>query len=480
MFEFPALSEIFLALGLTALVAIAMFVPEPKRFKAVYGATLLLFLGTLLIQIFGGTGVAFNDQFIQDEFSRVLKCAVLIASFAALVVGRDFLERDNLDRFEYPLLGGFAVLGMLVMISASDLMSLYIGLELQSLSLYVLTTIARDDARAGEAGLKYFVLGVLASGLFLYGASLIYGFTGATGFEAIAQNLLASGSEGSATHPRYGLLTGLVFVLVAMVFKVSATPFHMWTPDVYEGAPTPVVTFLATAPKLAAIALLTRLLFGPFGDIVDQWQQVLIVVSALSMIWGGIAGITQHNLKRLMAYSSIANIGFALMGLAAGSVKGVEATIFYMIIYAIAVLGTFGCLVMLRRAGVAVEAIADLAGYGYSHPRLAAALLIFMFSMAGIPPLAGFFAKYYVFTAAIDAGLLTLAIIGALSSVAGAYYYLRIVKVMYFDSADIALDRAGKGAAALVVGLAVLITAGFVIYPALLTLPAAQAANSLF
>ncbi len=479
MFEFPALSEIALALGLTLLVAVAMFVPESKRFKTVYGATLFILLGTLLIQIFGGTGVAFNDQFIQDEFSRVLKCAVLVASFAALVLGRDFLERDNLDRFEYPLLGGFAVLGMLVMISASDLMSLYIGLELQSLSLYVLTAIARDDARAGEAGLKYFVLGVLASGLFLYGASLIYGFTGATGFEAIAQNLIST-TEGNGTHPGYGLLTGLVFVLVAMVFKVSATPFHMWTPDVYEGAPTPVVTFLATAPKLAAIALLTRLLVGPFGDIVDQWQQVLIVVSALSMIWGGIAGITQHNLKRLMAYSSIANIGFALMGLAAGSVKGVEATIFYMIIYAIAVLGTFGCLVMLRRAGVAVEAISDLAGYGYSHPRMAAALLIFMFSMAGIPPLAGFFAKYYVFTAAIDAGLLTLAIIGALSSVAGAYYYLRIVKVMYFDSADIALDRAGKGAAAFVVGLAVLVTAGFVLYPALLTLPAAQAANSLF
>ena len=479
MFEFPALSEIALALGLTLLVAVAMFVPESKRFKTIYGATLLILLGTLLIQIFGGTGVAFNDQFIQDEFSRVLKCAVLVASFAALVLGRDFLERDNLDRFEYPLLGGFAVLGMLVMISANDLMSLYIGLELQSLSLYVLTAIARDDARAGEAGLKYFVLGVLASGLFLYGASLIYGFTGATGFEAIAQNLIST-TEGSGAHPGYGLLTGLVFVLVAMVFKVSATPFHMWTPDVYEGAPTPVVTFLATAPKLAAIALLTRLLVGPFGDIVDQWQQVLIVVSALSMIWGGIAGITQHNLKRLMAYSSIANIGFALMGLAAGSVKGVEATIFYMIIYAIAVLGTFGCLVMLRRAGVAVEAISDLAGYGYSHPRMAAALLIFMFSMAGIPPLAGFFAKYYVFTAAIDAGLLTLAIIGALSSVAGAYYYLRIVKVMYFDSADIALDRAGKGAAAFVVGLAVLVTAGFVLYPALLTLPAAQAANSLF
>ena len=479
MFEFPALSEIALALGLTLLVAIAMFVPESKRFKTVYGATLFILLGTLLIQIFGGTGVAFNDQFIQDEFSRVLKCAVLVASFAALVLGRDFLERDNLDRFEYPLLGGFAVLGMLVMISANDLMSLYIGLELQSLSLYVLTAIARDDARAGEAGLKYFVLGVLASGLFLYGASLIYGFTGATGFEAIAQNLIST-TEGNGTHPGYGLLTGLVFVLVAMVFKVSATPFHMWTPDVYEGAPTPVVTFLATAPKLAAIALLTRLLVGPFGDITDQWQQVLIVVSALSMIWGGIAGITQHNLKRLMAYSSIANIGFALMGLAAGSIKGVEATIFYMIIYAIAVLGTFGCLVMLRRAGVAVEAISDLAGYGYSHPRMAAALLIFMFSMAGIPPLAGFFAKYYVFTAAIDAGLLTLAIIGALSSVAGAYYYLRIVKVMYFDSADIALDRAGKGAAAFVVGLAVLVTAGFVLYPALLTLPAAQAANSLF
>ena len=479
MFEFPALSEIALALGLTLLVAVAMFVPESKRFKTVYGATLFILLGTLLIQIFGGTGVAFNDQFIQDEFSRVLKCAVLVASFAALVLGRDFLERDNLDRFEYPLLGGFAVLGMLVMISASDLMSLYIGLELQSLSLYVLTAIARDDARAGEAGLKYFVLGVLASGLFLYGASLIYGFTGATGFEAIAQNLISI-TEGNGTHPGYGLLTGLVFVLVAMVFKVSATPFHMWTPDVYEGAPTPVVTFLATAPKLAAIALLTRLLVGPFGDIVDQWQQVLIVVSALSMIWGGIAGITQHNLKRLMAYSSIANIGFALMGLAAGSVKGVEATIFYMIIYAIAVLGTFGCLVMLRRAGVAVEAISDLAGYGYSHPRTAAALLIFMFSMAGIPPLAGFFAKYYVFTAAIDAGLLTLAIIGALSSVAGAYYYLRIVKVMYFDSADIALDRAGKGAAAFVVGLAALITTGFVLYPAFLTLPAAQAANSLF
>ena len=344
------------------------------------------------------------------------------------------MKRDGSARFEYQVLILLAALGMMLMISANNLIALYMGLELQSLSLYVLAAINRDSARASEAGLKYFVLGALSSGMLLYGASLVYGFTGSTAFPEIAAHL---SSEGAGI----GMIFGLVFVLAGLAFKISAVPFHMWTPDVYEGSPTPVTAFFAAAPKVAAMALVTRVMVEPFGGIVTDWRQIVVFLSIASMALGAFAAIGQTNIKRLLAYSSIGNMGYALVGLAAGTEQGVQGVVLYMIIYTLMTLGSFACVLAMRRDGRMVEDISDLAGLARNHKGLAFVFAMLMFSLAGIPPLAGFFAKYFVFWAAMQSGLFTLAVIGVVSSVVGAYYYLRIVKIMYFDEPKAAMDR---------------------------------------
>ncbi|MEZ5648316.1 MAG: NADH-quinone oxidoreductase subunit NuoN, partial [Alphaproteobacteria bacterium] len=374
--------------------------------------------------------------FVADGFSTYAKLLILVGAGVTAVMSLSYLEREGVNRFEYPLLVLFASLGMMMMISANNLIALYIGLELQSLPLYVLASIKRDDTKVTEAGLKYFVLGALSSGLLLYGCSLVYGYTGTTGFADLAKIL-----DPKLGVPHTGLVVGFIFILTGLAFKIAAVPFHMWTPDVYEGAPTPVTAFFAAAPKIAAMMLIVRITIGPFGHLISEWQQVIIFLSIASMILGSVAAIVQKNIKRLMAYSSIGHVGYALVGLAAGNAAGIQGVILYMTIYMVMSVGTFACILAMRRQGRMVEQISDLAGLSRTQPLLALALAIFMFSMAGIPPLAGFFGKLYVFLAAVEAGLIGLAITGVLASVVGAFYYLRIVKVMYFDEAIEPFDR---------------------------------------
>ncbi|MGH6977481.1 MAG: NADH-quinone oxidoreductase subunit NuoN, partial [Stellaceae bacterium] len=380
--------------------------------------------------------VGLYGMFVSDGLGVFTQTLVIIGSALSLLIAIRFNENEGIARFEFPVLVLIATAGMMMMIAANDLIALYLGLELQSLALYVLAAFARDDVRSTEAGLKYFVLGAVASGMLLFGASMVYGFAGTTSFDGLAK-LFAGGGGGNGV----GLITGIVFISVGLAFKVSAVPFHMWTPDVYEGAPTPVTAFFSVAPKIAALTLFMRVMLQPFGGLAGDWQQIIWAISVASMTWGAFAAIAQTNIKRLMAYSSIGHVGFALIGLAAGSAAGVRGVLVYLAIYLFMNAGTFAVILCMRRDGKMVEGIDDLAGLSRTHPALALALAIFMFSLAGIPPLAGFFAKLYVFMAAIDAGLPILAVLGVLSSVVGAYYYLRIVKVMYFDEARGAFDR---------------------------------------
>jgi NADH-quinone oxidoreductase subunit N len=419
--------EIVLALfALIALVA-AVYTGKDKVAPMLVWATSGLFL--LLAAWIGfsgeGTNVAFGGMFHDDAFSRFTKVAILIASAAVLVMSQEYMERKDLLRFEYPVLVALSVVGMMVMVSAGDLMTLYMGLELQSLALYVVASLRRDSARSTEAGLKYFVLGALSSGLLLYGASLTYGYAGTTLFSGIIQ----TATEG---HISVGLLFGLVFIISGLAFKVSAVPFHMWTPDVYEGSPTPVTAFFATAPKIAAMGLFARVLHDAFGGAVSDWTQVVAVLSLLSMFLGAFAAIGQSNIKRLMAFSSIAHMGYALMGLAAGTVLGVQAMLVYMAIYVTMNVGTFAFILSMEKDGQAVTDISSLNQYAKREPGKALAMLVLLFSMAGVPPMVGFFGKFYVLRAAYDAGLAWLAIAGVIASVIGAYYYLRIVYYMYF------------------------------------------------
>ncbi len=428
-----ALPEIVLAVLAMALLMFGVFAKGDTADKVTGGAILSLALVAILV-IWGGEGrqTAFGGAFVSDTFARVMKVLTLFGAAVAVVLSVHFMKRDGSQRFEYPILVLLATVGMLMMISANSLIALYMGLELQSLALYVLAAINRDSARASEAGLKYFVLGALSSGMLLYGSSLVYGFTGTVAFPEIAMAV----KEGAGV----GLVFGLVFIIAGLAFKVSAVPFHMWTPDVYEGAPTPVTAFFAAAPKVAAMALLTRVMVTPFAHVVPDWQQILVFVSIASMVLGAFAAIGQNNIKRLLAYSSIGHMGFALVGLASGTQEGVQGVVVYMMIYMIMTLGVFACVIAMRRKGVHVEEIGDLAGLSRTNKGLAFVLAMLMFSLAGIPPLAGFFAKYFVFLAAVHAGLYTLAIIGVVASVVGAYYYLRIVKIIYFDEPAEAFD----------------------------------------
>lgn len=429
-----ALPEVVLAVIAMALLMFGVFRKSDPSAAVNLAAVVALALVAALV-IWGSEGrvEAFKGAFVVDTFARVMKVLVLFGSAVALVLSESFMRRDGSQRFEYPVLILLSTVGMMMMISANNLIALYMGLELQSLALYVLAAINRDSARASEAGLKYFVLGALSSGMLLYGASLVYGFTGTTSFPQIAEHLNAQGAG-------LGIIFGLVFVIAGLAFKISAVPFHMWTPDVYEGAPTPVTAFFAAAPKVAAMALITRALIEPFGHIVGDWQQIIVFVSIASMALGAFAAIGQNNIKRLLAYSSIGNVGYALVGLASGTEQGVQGVVLYMIIYLIMTLGTFACVLAMRRKGYMVEEISDLAGLARHNKGLAFVFAMLMFSLAGIPPLAGFFAKYFVFLAAVNAGLYTLAVIGVVTSVVGAFYYLRIVKIIYFDEPKEAFD----------------------------------------
>jgi NADH-quinone oxidoreductase subunit N len=403
-----------------------------------------------------------------------VKVLILTASAVAIVMAASYCAREDMERFEYPILMAIAALGMMMMVSADNFIALYVGLELQSLSLYVLAAFRRDSVRSTEAGLKYFVLGALSSGMLLYGCSLVYEFSGHLGFDAVAAVL--GKTEGSTL----GVAAGIVFVAAGLAFKVSAAPFHMWTPDVYEGAPTPITAFFAVAPKIAAMALFVRVLYGPFGDLVDMWQQVIVFVALASMILGAFAAIVQTNIKRLMAYSSIGHVGYALVGVAAGTEAGVSGVLIYFTLYLFMNVGTFACILSMRRGGQMVEKLDDLAGLSKTHPPMAAALAAFMFSMAGVPPLAGFWGKLYVFQAAVGAELYILAVIGVITSVVSCFYYLRIVKLMYFDEASEPLDpQIGREmAAVLAVSAAVVLV--FILIPGPITGPATAAAGALF
>jgi NADH-quinone oxidoreductase subunit N len=464
--------ELVLAIGGMALLMLGVFAGDKQQPLLTYlTVALLVSTGGLVVTTEGG--MAFNGALVIDEFARFVKVLVLGGAALVLVMGQSFLEREKLGRFEFPVLVVFSVLGMMLMASAADFITLNLGLELQSLALYVLAAFDRDNVRSTEAGLKYFVLGALSSGMMLYGISLIYGFTGTTSFADVAM-IVSSG------QPSIGLIFGLVFLIAGLAFKVSAVPFHMWTPDVYEGAPTPITAFFSASPKIAAMALFARAMIEAFPAALDQWRQIIIFVSILSMVLGAFAAIGQNNIKRLMAYSSIANMGYVLVGLAAGTAEGVQGVLIYLAIYLVTNIGVFACILAMRRGQHMVETISDLSGLAQTQPGYAFVFAMLMFSLAGIPPLAGFFAKFYVFLAAIEAGLYPLAVIGVVASVVGAYYYVRIVKIIYFDEPAPAFERAmGPSLAGIIAGSGVF-TVLFLLGAAPLITAAGAAAASLF
>ncbi len=428
------LPEIILSIYAIGALLIAAYSGKDRLASLLVWITSALFVVVgLWIATRSGTGrEAFGGMFQDDGFARFAKVTILLSAAAVMVMGQEYMARRNILRFEYPLLIALAAVGMMMMVSAGDLMALYMGLELQSLALYVVASMRRDSVKSTEAGLKYFVLGALSSGLLLYGASLVYGYAGTTLFSGIITS--------AQDHAPVGLLLGLVFVLSGLAFKVSAVPFHMWTPDVYEGAPTPITAFFATAPKVAAMGLFARVMHDAFGNIVSDWQQIVALLSLLSMFLGAVAAIGQTDIKRLMAYSSIAHMGYALMGLAAGTVFGVQAMLIYMAIYVTMNIGTFAFILSMERDGHPVTDINSLNMYSRSHPGRAVAMLILLFSLAGVPPLLGFFGKFYVLRAAYEGGLAWLAVAGVIASVIGAFYYLRIVFYMYFGEEGDALE----------------------------------------
>tara|TARA_B100000941_G_scaffold76172_1_gene51933 strand:- start:1051 stop:2469 length:1419 start_codon:yes stop_codon:yes gene_type:complete len=418
--------EIFISLSIMFLLLLGVFKKDSS--KIIHNISLLVLLITSVIT-FNETliikpTILFNKSIIIDYLSSFMKIITLLAAFVVLLISSNYLKNFKIFKIEYPILILSSVLGMMIMISSNDLIVFYMGLELQSLALYVLATFNRDQLKSSEAGLKYFVLSALSSGLLLYGCSLIYGFTGSTNFNVISIQFDTN---------EYALTFGIVFILVGLAFKISAVPFHMWAPDVYEGSPTSVTLFFTMVPKIAALTVFIRFLYVPFLNLIDQWQMILVFLSIASMLFGAIAAIGQKNLKRLIAYSSISHIGYALAGLATGSNDGIQSSVIYMTIYIIMNLGFFSCLLMMRRNNIYYEQIDDLSGLSKNHPLLSISLLIILFSLAGIPPLAGFFAKFYIFKSVIEQSMYFLAIVGLLSTVVAAFYYLRIIKIMYFD-----------------------------------------------
>ena len=451
------LPEVVLAVYAMAALMFGVYTTKDKVAPLISWATAGLFLALALWIGAGGEGerTAFHGMFIDDPFARFAKVTILISAAAVLIMSQDYMIRRDLLRFEYPILLALSVVGMMMMVSAGDLMALYIGLELQSLALYVVAAVRRDSVKSTEAGLKYFVLGALSSGILLYGASLTYGFAGTTSFEGILSTL----HHGAPL----GLLFGLVFMLAGLAFKVSAAPFHMWTPDVYEGSPTPVTAFFATAPKVAAMALLARLSWDAFGAIPGDWTQVLAALAVISMFLGAVAAIGQRDIKRLMAYSSIAHMGYALVGLASGTAEGVTAMMIYMAIYVTMNVGTFAFILSMEKDGRPVTTIDSLNMFSKKEPLKALAMLVLMFSLAGVPPMLGFFGKFYVLKAAVDAGMTWLALAGAVASVIGAFYYLRIVFFMYFGKETEGVEsRMAPAQWAMLVAVAVIMVVGIV------------------
>jgi len=413
-------------------------------------------MGTEPTETFGGL-------LIYDRFTQYVKMMILVSSALVLLMGKAWLRHDHVQRFEFPVLILFATVGTMVMVSANDLLSLYLGLELSALALYVLATFDRDNIKSAEAGLKYFVLGALASGMFLFGASLVYGYTGTTNFTAIAD--LFRANDDTQIAIAHGAIIGMVLIAVGFCFKISAVPFHMWTPDVYQGAPTVVTMLFATVPKIAAMAVFIRILLGPFSEMLPDWRVILQITAVASMVVGALGAMTQTSIKRLLAYGSIGHIGYALVGVAAGTQEGIKAVLIYLTLYLFMAIGTFGFVLLMRRNGEQVDELSDLSGLASTRPRPALFMLIMMFSMAGIPPFAGFFGKMFVFLSAIQSGLYTLAIIGVLTSVVAAYYYLKVVKIIYFDPVKEPMDRYIPTVAGVVLTICALVTALFFLYP---------------
>ncbi len=453
------LPELFLTLSIFGILMVGVFVRN--SFSLVFNLTTVIILITIVIILNNpnNTEKIFLESFIRDNFSNFFKILILISTFFVLNSSKVFIFDNKINKFEYPIIILISILGMFFMVSSNDLILFYLGLEMQSLALYILASIDRDNTRSTESGLKYFVLSALSSGLLLYGCSLLYGFTGTTNFEQIADQI---------NKENTGSIFAMVFILVGLAFKVSAVPFHMWTPDVYEGAPTSITSFFAVVPKVAGLALLIKFMLIPFGNIVFEWQSILIFISIASMILGAVAAIVQKNIKRLLAYSSIGHIGYALAGVATGVLSGYESSIIYITIYVVMNIGAFSCLYLMKKDGEYMENISDLSGISKKHPILAFSFLIILFSLAGIPPLAGFFAKFYIFTAVIEQEMYVLAIVGLLTTVISAFYYLKVIKTIYFDDSSIIFDPIKNKVAQITVLISCSILISFFLYPSIL------------
>ncbi len=454
------LPEIFLTLSIFSILMIGVFVKN--SFNLIFNLSSLIILLTIALILNGSNNVEkiFLESFTRDAFSNFFKILILVASLFVLNSSKNFIIDKKLAKFEYPIIILLSILGMFFMVSSNDIILFYLGLELQSLSLYILASIDRDNLKSSESGIKYFVLSALSSGLLLYGCSLLYGFSGSTNFDLIAGEL---GKDNT------GAVFAMVFILVGLAFKVSAVPFHMWTPDVYEGAPTSITSYFAVVPKVAGLAVLIKFMFIPFSKILMEWQTIIIFISIASMILGAVAAIGQKNIKRLLAYSSIGHIGYALAGVATGVISGYESTIVYISIYVVMNLGAFSCLYLLKKDGEYKENISDLSGISKKHPILALSFLVILFSLAGIPPLGGFFAKFYVFTAVVEQKMYALAIIGLLTTVISAFYYLKIIKTIYFDDSIISFDNTKNKFAQFSIFISCSILLTFFLYPSVLS-----------
>ena len=453
------LPEIFLTLSIFSLLMIGVFLKN--SFNLIFNLSSIIIIITIAI-IFNRPNIEekiFLDSFTRDAFSNFFKILILISSLFVLNTSKNYIIDKKLDKFEYPIIILLSILGMFFMVSSNDIIVFYLGLELQSLSLYILASIDRENLKSSESGIKYFILSALSSGLLLYGCSLLYGFSGSTNFDLIANEL---------NKENIGAVFAMVFILVGLAFKISAVPFHMWTPDVYEGAPTSITSYFAVVPKVAGLAVLIKFMFIPFSNILSEWQTIIIFISIASMILGAVAAISQKNIKRLLAYSSIGHIGYALAGVATGNISGYQSAIVYISIYVIMNIGIFSCLYLLKKDGEYKENISDLSGVSKKHPLLAISFLIILFSLAGIPPLGGFFAKFYVFSAVLEQQMFTLAIIGLLTTVISAFYYLKIIKIIYFDDSVITFDavKNKKAQASILISCSILLT--FFLYPSIL------------
>ena len=453
------LPEIFLSLSICITLLIGVFFKNSYNLVTNISYVIIISLLLIIFNSYNESGNLFSNSFVSNSFTNFFKILILLGTLFVMLITQNFIKEMKINYFEYPLLLLFSILGMFFMISSNDLMSFYLGLELQSLALYILASLDRDNLKSNESGIKYFILSALSSGLLLYGCSLLYGFTGSTNFEEINLKMEIENT---------GAVFAMVFILVGLAFKVSAVPFHMWTPDVYEGSPSSVTSFFAIVPKVAGIAIFIRFLQIPFEQLIDEWKNILIFMALASMILGAVAAIGQTNIKRLIAYSSIGHIGYALAGVSTGTAAGYSSSIAYITIYVIMNLGVFGCIFLMKREGKYCEDIKDLAGISKQNPLLAISFLIIMFSLAGIPPLAGFFAKFYVFISVIESGMYTLAIVGLLSTVISAFYYLRIIKIIYFDEISNPFDKIKNVGITLTIFLSCSILVLFFLYPSIL------------